>query len=87
MARRKDQDLDGQDHMEVARQLRSSMVTKKKDKTDTKQAFHKFFIKIKEKLNLKPEMEVVLWKHLQATKNDEPEKFAEGVRSFGYKLN
>jgi ribosomal protein L19E len=87
MARKKDQDMDTEDYMEVARQLRATMVTIKEDNTDTRQAFHKFFIKIKEKLNLKPEMEIVLWKHLQATENDKPEKFAEGVRSFGYNLN
>jgi hypothetical protein len=84
MARKKEEE---QDHMKIAEKLRSTMVTKKKDKIDARQAFHKFFIKIKEKLNLKPEMEIVLWKHLQSTQKDKPEKFKEGVESFGYKIS
>lgn len=74
------------DYMKKAEELRSSMVKEKKKKIDARQAFHKFFIKIKEKVGLKPEMEIVLWKHLQATKTDVPEKFKEGVESFGYKI-
>ena len=85
MARgKKDTDLD---YMKKAEELRSSMVKEKIKKIDARQAFHKFFIKIKEKINLKPEMEIVLWKHLQSTKTNTPEKFKEGVESFGYKLS
>lgn len=74
------------DHMKQAEKIRSSMVVEKKKKVDIKQAFHKFFIKIKGKLRLSDDMESVIWKHLQATKTDAPEKFEEGVRSFGYKI-
>jgi len=51
-----------------------------------KQLFHKFFLKIKSQLKLTDEMEGVLWKHLVAIKHDTEEKFKEGIRHFGYKV-
>jgi hypothetical protein len=81
MAKKRDEfDID---HMKVAEEMRSSMIKEKKKKIDARQAFRKHFIKIKSKLNLKPEMEGVLWKHLKATKNDTPEKFDVGLQNFG----
>lgn len=85
MARKRDSE-EQQDHMKRAEELRASLVKEKKKKVDVRQAFHKFFIKNKEKLNLSGSMEAVLWKHLQATNNDTPEKFESGLIHFGYKL-
>jgi hypothetical protein len=83
MAKKKDEPQ--LDHMKAAEEMRSTMIVEKKKKVDVRQAFHKHFIKIKSKLNLKPEMEGVLWKHLKATKNDAPEKFDAGIQNFGIK--
>lgn len=83
MAKKKDEPQ--LDHMKAAEEMRASMIKEKKKKVDVRQAFHKHFIKIKSKLNLKPEMEGVLWKHLKATKNDSPDKFDDGLRNFGLK--
>jgi len=54
-------------------------------KNDVKQLFHKFFLKLKGKLNLKDDMEIVLWKYIVAIKHDKPELFGEGIKKFGYK--
>lgn len=75
-------------HMKIGEELRSSMVKEKKLKAvDPKEAFRKFFIKVKDKLKLKPEMEAVIWKHLVAIKHDKPESFLKGIEHFGYKIN
>ena len=55
-------------------------------KSDKKAIFHKFFLKIKDKLKLKNDMEDVLWKYLVAIKHDTADLFSEGVKKFGYKL-
>jgi len=84
MAKRKEsEDLD---YMKKAEEIRSSLVSNKKQKIDKQKAFHKFFIKIKDKLNLSAEMENVLWRHLVATKNDSPDDFKNGIENFGYKI-
>jgi hypothetical protein len=86
MARGK-KEIDNSDYMKIAEELRSSMIKEKKAKAvEPREAFRKYFIKLKNKLNLKPEMEIVLWKHLKATKNDKPESFDEGVKNFGYNI-
>lgn len=54
---------------------------------DNKKLFHKFFLKIKDKLKLKDEMEIVLWKHLSAIKFDTQDKFKAGIEHFGYKID
>jgi len=48
--------------------------------------FRAYFVGLKRKLNLKPELEEVLWKHLQTKGLDTKEKFDEGIKNFGYKI-
>jgi hypothetical protein len=81
MARKKEDNEP--DYMKVAEELRASLIKEKVKKVDVRQAFHKYFIKVKNKANLKPEMEGVLWKHLKATGNDTPDKFDAGLAHFG----
>lgn len=72
------------DHMKVGAELRAAMVVKKKEKqVEPRAAFRKFFIRVKDKLKLSPDMENVLWKHLVATKNDKPDSFENGLKNFG----
>lgn len=53
---------------------------------NTREEFRKFFVGLKRKLGLAPELENVLWLHLKATGMDKKEKFNEGVKHFGYKI-
>jgi len=77
-----------QDHMKKGEELRASMIKEKKVKAvEPKEAFRKYFIRIKDKLKLSPNMESVLWQHLVATQNDKPENFVKGIENFGYKVN
>jgi hypothetical protein len=71
----------------IAEELRANLPRAERNKeVDVRKLFHKYFLKIQGRLNVKQDMEVVLWKHLVATKNDSPEKFETGIRNFGYKI-
>ena len=58
---------------------------KRKEKEE-REDFRKFFIKIKKQFNLDKALEEVIWLHLKATGCNVEAKFAEGVKSFGYKI-
>lgn len=61
----------------------------KNSSTDEKverEAFRKFFAKIKGKLKLEKDMEKVIWLHLKATGFDKKDKFEKGIKHFGYEL-
>lgn len=64
----------------------STKIIKSSDLENTREEFRKYFVGLKRKLNLPPEIENALWLHLKATGNDKKEKFEEGVRHFGYKI-
>lgn len=51
-----------------------------------REEFRRYFVKIKKKLKLEPEMENVLWLHLKASGNAEAAKFDDGIKHFGYRL-
>ena len=51
-----------------------------------REEFKKYFVELRRKLKLAPELEDVIWLHLKATGNDKKDKFSEGVRHFGYKI-
>lgn len=53
---------------------------------NTREEFRKYFVGLKRKLNLGPELENVIWLHLKAIGMDKKEKFNEGVKHFGYKI-
>lgn len=59
---------------------------KKAKPENTREEFRKFFIRIKDKLNLEGEMEKVIWLHFTKTGFDKKEKFEKGIEHFGYKL-
>ncbi len=48
--------------------------------------FRKYFVQLKRKLGLEPELENIIWLHFKAAGFDEKEKFDDGIRHFGYKL-
>jgi hypothetical protein len=53
---------------------------------ECREAFRVFFVKVKRKLNLAPNLEAVIWTHLKSIKHDKPEDFEKGIENFGYKL-
>lgn len=52
---------------------------------EIRDAFKRYFIKLKRKLNLKSSLEYPIWLHLKAIECDKEELFDQGVRNFGYK--
>lgn len=53
---------------------------------DSREEFRKYFIGIKRKLNLAPDLEDIIWIHLKATGMDKKDKFNEGIKHFGYEI-
>lgn len=53
---------------------------------EARKAFKSYFVKLKRKLRLDASLEGVLWLHLKATGNTQPELFDKGVQHFGYKI-
>lgn len=57
-----------------------------KKQENTREEFRKFFIQLKKKLNLKPELENIMWLHFKASGFDSKEKFEAGTKHFGYEI-
>lgn len=56
------------------------------DKTDDRDDFRKYFLKLSKKLKLQKYLEEVIWIHLKTIKHDKKELFDKGVEHFGYKI-
>jgi hypothetical protein len=56
------------------------------DKSDSREEFRKYFLKLSKKLSLDKSFEEVIWTHLKTIKHDKKELFDEGVKHFGYKI-
>jgi hypothetical protein len=72
-----------------ARKKRLALAANKapaKEKSDNREDFRKYFIKLAKKLNLDKSLEEICWAHLKAIKHDKKELFDEGIRHFGYKI-
>jgi hypothetical protein len=67
-------------------EAKESVLVTSEDMTDSREEFRKYFVGLKRKLNLAPELENVLWLHLKAMGMDKKDKFNEGVMHFGYKI-
>lgn len=63
----------------------AKMSTKRVDEA-TREEFRIYFVELKRKLSLEPEIENVLWLHLKAIGMNKKDKFNDGVRHFGYKV-
>lgn len=66
--------------------IKESKLVTSSDMEDSREEFRKYFVGLKRKLKLAPELENVLWLHLKAIGMDKKEKFNEGVTHFGYKI-
>jgi len=56
------------------------------DEKKTREEFKQYFVKLKRKLGLKPDLENIIWLHFKAAGFDKKEKFDSGVEHFGYKI-
>lgn len=54
--------------------------------SEIREAFRTYFIQLKRKINLGPELEEIMWLHFKSAGFDDPEKFSDGTRHFGYKI-
>jgi hypothetical protein len=70
----------------VNMEIKKEVAVKQYREVDEKKLFHKFFLKIKDKLKLKDSMEIILWKHLVSIKHTSPDKYKDGIKHFGYKI-
>jgi hypothetical protein len=70
----------------MSKAIKESILVTSEDMTDSREEFRKYFVGLKRKLNLAPELENVLWLHLKAIGMNKKEKFSEGVEHFGYKI-
>lgn len=52
---------------------------------EKREAFRVFWAQEKSKYGKKKDLEEILWLHLQATKQDQPEQFEQGLAHFGLK--
>ncbi len=83
MAKQKEQTHTGAEMRKAAHEAKMS---KKMSIEDSREEFRKYFVGLKRKLNLAPEIEQVIWLHLKAVGMDKKDKFNEGVQHFGYKI-
>ena len=71
---------------EMRKAIHEAKLDKKGAIEDSREEFRKYFVGLKRKLNLQPELEQVIWLHLKAMSMATKEKFNEGVTHFGYKI-
>jgi len=71
---------------EVRRANHEAKMQAKKLVDASREEFRIYFVELKRKLNLAPEIEDVMWLHLKAIGMNQKEKFNEGVKHFGYKI-
>lgn len=66
----------------IAKDQKSEVVEKTNDRED----FRKYFLKISKSLNLKKYLEEVIWTHLKTINCDKKELFDKGLKHFGYNI-
>jgi hypothetical protein len=75
--------------VEEAKAFRASLYVAPKavpTEQQKREQFRLFWAKAKKKYRTRTKgLEKILWLHLQATKNDEPENFEKGLQHFGLK--
>lgn len=76
--------------LEEAKAYRASLykeVPKTLSEEEKREQFRIFWASEKSKYGKTKDLEQIIWLHLKATKMDEPEKFENGLQSFGLKKN
>lgn len=83
MAKQEKQEMTGKELRKAAHEAK---MAKKEAIEDSREEFRKYFVGLKRKLGLAPELENVIWLHLKAVNMAQKDKFNEGVKHFGYKI-
>lgn len=60
--------------------------SKIEEKSNDREDFRKYFLKVSKKLGLKKYLEEVIWTHLKTIECDKKELFDKGLKHFGYKI-
>lgn len=71
---------------EMRKAAHEAKMTKQATSENSREEFRTYFAGLKRKLNLQPELEHVMWLHLQAIGMAQKDKFNEGTMHFGYKI-
>lgn len=75
--------------LEEAKEFRASLAQpaaqKPLSQKQKRNAFKLYWTQNKKKYGMTSKLEHVLWLHLVATKNDEPQLFEQGLKNFGIK--
>ena len=83
--KKKEQELSPREiRIKLAKSVKTNNNKPKED--ETREEFKKYFIKLKRKMGLTPDLEQIIWLHFKASGFDEIEKFDKGIEHFGYKL-
>lgn len=53
---------------------------------DSREEFRKYFIALRKKLSLDPDLEDIIWIHLKSIGMNKKDQFNDGVKHFGYKI-
>lgn len=56
------------------------------DRSNDREDFRKYFLKISKRLGLKKYLEEVIWTHLKTINCDKKDLFDKGLKHFGYKI-
>lgn len=79
-----------EDKIAKARKKRLALAQEKNiqkaEKSDSREEFRKYFLKINKKLQLNKSLEDVIWVHLKTIGCDKKELFDKGIKHFGYKI-
>lgn len=86
----KKKELTDEEKIAKARERRIALAAEKssksKEKSDNREDWRRYFLKLNKKLKLNESLEEVMWIHLKTIKHDKKELFDKGVQHFGYKI-
>ena len=89
MAKTKKKEETEADRIAKARKRRLALAIDKspvEEKSDDRDDFRKYFLKLSKDLKLAGYLEEVIWIHLKTIKHNKKALFKEGVKHFGYKI-
>jgi len=78
-----------EDRIAKARKRRIALAKEKEpqlEKSNSREDWRKYFLKISSRMGLEKYLEEVIWSHLKATGNDKKELFEKGLKHFGFKI-
>jgi hypothetical protein len=81
-------EVSGEMSLEEAKAYRASLYVPKKlelSDPERRNQFKLFWAQTKKQYGKQKDLEAILWVHLKATGNDQPEKFEVGLAHFGLK--